>query len=272
MRTIREIRSIVLALALCAAAASGQSNGGGDSVYSRAEIPFSGGEVLTYEGKLSKIIRGLSVAELKLSVTDVPHSNDYLLTAEAKSKGTLLKLFRFSFLQLVASTVDGQSFRALKTTKHDVQKDRVRDSEAIFDYGQKRVTYIETDPKEPMRPPRKIASMIKDHTHDIISGIYALRMLPLAVGKSFDFWVSDSGLVYRIPVKVAARERLKTSIGTVWCYRLEPNVFGPDRFIEQEGSMLIWITDDKKRIPVRAQINSSLGRVEVKLKSVKGRK
>jgi hypothetical protein len=171
-------------------------------------------------------------------------------------------------LQQYESTIGSEKVRALKTTKHDVQKDRIRDSEAVFDYGDKRVTFVETDPKEPMKPPRKIASSIEDQTHDIISSIYVLRLLPLAVGKQFELTISDSGLVYKIPVKVTARELQKSVFGRVYCYRLEPDVFGPGRFNEREGKMTISITDDARRRPVRSQISSPIGKIEVKLRSV----
>jgi hypothetical protein len=36
--------------------------------------------------------------------------------------------------------------------------------------------------------------------------------------------------------------------------------------------MFIWITDDARRIPVRSQVNSPIGRVEIKLKSAKNLK
>lgn len=223
--------------------------------------------MLKYEAKFNKIIRGITVGDLTFTVANAPMDGNYLIKAEAVSKGTLIKLFGFSFLQEYQSTIGSRNFRALKTTKHDVQKDRIRDSEAVFDYGDQRVTFVETDPSEPMKPPRKIASAIPDQTHDIISGIYEIRLLPLAVGKTFDLTVSDSGLVYQVPVKVTARERQKTALGKVWCFRVEPQVFGPGRMIEKEGSMIIWITDDARRIPVRAQINASIGRIEIKLKS-----
>ncbi len=229
--------------------------------------PFAVGEVLTYEGKISKIISGISVAELKFTVAAGSDEGDYLIKADARSKGTLLKLFRYSFLQQVNTTVDGERFRALRTIKKDVQKDRVRDSEAIFDYEQKRVTYIETDPKQPMRPPRKIASRIEDQTHDLISAIYALRTLPLAVGRIFEMNVSDSGLVYTIPVRITARERQKSIFGKVWCFRIEPEVFGPNRLIEKEGRMVIWIMDAPRRLPVRSQINTEYGKIDIRLKT-----
>ena len=230
------------------------------------ERPFKVGETLSYVGKVSKIIQGIEVADLTFTVGKDAQSDNYLITAKATSKGTLTKLFRFSFLENYESTIDATPFRALKSIHHDVQKERVRDSEADFDYTNRRVTYIETDPKNPMRPPRKIASDIEDKTHDLISGLYTLRLLPLAVGKTFDLKVSDSGLVYDIPVKVTARELQKTIFGRIWCFRIEPDVFGPGRLMEKEGKMVIWVMDDARRIPVRGQIDTFV-RIDIKLRS-----
>ena len=232
--------------------------------------PFNIGETLTFEGKFSKIIKGIAVADLTFSVLAADKKNDYLIKTEAKSKGSLTKLFGYSFLQQINSTIGGENFRVLRTVKHDVQKERVRDSEALFDYKENQVIYVENDPNEPARPPRLIASEIKGKTHDMISAIYSLRLLPLAVGAQFDLTVSDSGLVYKVPVRVVAREQQKSIFGKVWCFRVEPEVFGTFRLIEKEGSLIIWITDDDRRLPVRAQINTDIGRVEVKLKSATG--
>ena len=241
------------------------------SVLGQQKVPFEEGETLTYEGKISKIIQGIAVADLTFTV-DRAADADYLIKAEAKSKGTLLKLFRFSFLQRLETTVDDRGFRVTRTVKHDEQKDRVRNSEAIFDYGDKRVTYTEVDPKDPMRPPRKIASEIEGTTHDLVSGVYTLRMLPLAVGKTFNLKISDSGLVYDVPVKVTGREMQKTEIGRVMCFRVEPQVFGPGRLIENEGSMVIWITDDARRIPVRSRVDAPVGKIDIQIQSVSNAK
>ena len=233
------------------------------------QVPFVSGETLTYEGKISKIIRGIAVADLTFTLLKDPKSEDYLVKAEARSKGTLSKLFRFSFLQEVESSIDSDTFRAMRTVKHDVQKERIRNSEALFDYADRRVTYVETDPNEPMRPPRRIASKIGDVSHDLISSIYSVRMMPLAVGKTFRMSVSDSGLVFDIPVRVTAREIQKTIFGKQWCFRIEPEIFGPGRMIEREGSMIIWMTDDHRRLPVRSVVNSPYGKIDVRLKSAK---
>jgi hypothetical protein len=239
----------------------------GISLHTPAQTkPFAVGEVLTYEGKVSKVIQGIAVADLTFTLTNAPNGSDYLIKTEAKSKGSLLRFFRYSFLQEYESTVDSRNFRILKTNKHDEQKERVRDSEAVFDYDNKQVTFVEANPKEPMRAPRKIASEIKSEVQDMVSGIYALRLLPLAVGKVFEITVSDSGLVYKVPVRVTQREIQKTVLGKVMCFRIEPEVFGVGRLIEQEGSMIIWMTDDARRIPVRSQIKTNIGKIEVKLR------
>ncbi len=232
------------------------------------KAPFEIGETLTYDAKISKIIQGISIAELTFTIGKGVENENYLITAEARSKGTLIKLFRYSFLQKIDSVARRSDLRALRTAKHDVQKERIRNSEAVFDYGERRVTYTETDPNEPMRPPRLIASDLNGDTYDLVTGIYHLRTLPLAVGKTFDVTVSDSGLVYNVPVRVTARERQKTEIGRVWCFKIEPEVFGDGRMIGREGSMIIWITDDARRIPVRSQVKTSFGKLEIKLKSV----
>jgi len=257
---------VLIAVAVCAFATLSNYAQPSEVPAARSGSLFAG-ETLKFEGKINKMKISISVAELSFTAALAPNATDLLIKGEAVSKGTLTKLFRFSFLQQYNSTIDLNGFRILKTTKHDVQKERVRDSEAIFDYGQKRVTYVETDPKDVNRPPRRIASEIGDQVYDISAAIYGMRLMPLAAGKRFEISISDSGVVYKVPVAVTGREEQNTVLGKVWCLRLEPEVFGPGRLIEKTGKMVIWMTDDDRHTPVRAQISAPIGRVDIKLKS-----
>ncbi|MEJ7623905.1 MAG: DUF3108 domain-containing protein [Pyrinomonadaceae bacterium] len=225
------------------------------------------GETLRYEGKIDKILRGVTVAELTFSAEAVPGRPEIIIQSKAVSKGTLLKLFRFSFLQDYESLLDIDRFRILRTRKHDVQKQRVRDSEAVFNYQARIVTFVESDPKDAMRPPRKIASEISDQMYDMISAIYAVRLMPLAVGTRVELSVSDSGLVFRVPFVVAGREVQNTIFGKISTFRIEPEIFGPGRLIEQKGSMTIWMTEDDRHLPIRAQVQTDFGKANIKLKS-----
>ena len=91
--------------------------------------------------------------------------------------------------------------------------------------------------------------------------------MPLAAGKRFEISISDSGVVYKVPVAVTGREEQNTVLGKVWCFRLEPEIFGTGRLIEKTGKMILWMTDDDRHTPVRAQISAPIGRVDIKLKS-----
>jgi hypothetical protein len=237
-------------------------------IKSSSQKPYVPGETFTYEVKYNKaIFRGLAVADIVFTIERAADGENFLVKADAKTKGSLAKLFRQNYQQEIESLINHKNFEILKSIKHDVQNDRVRDSEAVFDYEKKQVTYVEVDPKDTNRPPRRVASQIEAGTHDFVSGLFFLRTLPLEVGKTFELAVSDTGLIYKIPVRVTKREQQKTELGKVWCFRVEPEVFGKNRLIEQEGSMIIWITDDLRRVPVRSQINAKIGKVEVKIKS-----
>ena len=232
---------------------------------------YNAGESLTYEAKFSKIIKGIAVADLNFTVERATDNRNYLIKSDASTKGSLLKLFNQRFVQKYESTVDSGNFAVKRTVKRDEQGDRVRESEALFDYAERKVIYVETDPNDAARPPRQIASPIPADTQDFVTAIYTLRRLPLAVGKTFEITVSDSGLVYKIPVRVVAREQQKSILGRVWCFRLVPEIFGANRLIDQKGEMTLWITDDARRLPVRSQININIGRFEVKLKKIENK-
>ncbi|MEQ1605341.1 MAG: DUF3108 domain-containing protein [Pyrinomonadaceae bacterium] len=264
-------RSTLFAVMVFAASVAGfaQSSATPESApVNKAPASKFDGEKLTFEGKASKLKLSIAIADLTFSSAITPRGDQLSIRSVAESKGTMLKLFRYSFMQDYESVVDLANFRILKTVKKDVQKQRVRQSEAEFDYQMKRVSYTETDPKDSNRPPRRIASEITDPMNDMISAIYAIRLRELAVGDRFELSVSDSGLVYKVPVAVTKREQLKTAVGKFWCLKVEPAIFGPGRLIEQKGNMIVWLTEDKLHTPVKAQVDTQYGKVEIKIKSL----
>lgn len=265
MRSRRFVAIFLPALAALMLSSVMAQNGGSAPAASRFV-----GEKLVFEGKIARLKISMAIADLIFTTSPGANANEISIKAEAMSKGTMLKLFRYSFLQEYESVVDLTNFRILKTTKNDVQKQRVRESEALFDYSEKRVRYVETDPKDSNRPPRRIASEISNPMNDMISAIYALRLRDLKVGDRVELSVSDSGLVYKVPAAVTKRERISSPLGKIWCLRVEPEIFGPGRLIEQKGKMILWLSDNARRIPIRAQVDSQYGKVDIRLKSAIG--
>ena len=192
-----------------------------------------------------------------------------LLTADIVSRGWFRKLFGINFHYHVESTVEPRSFQLLRTSVLDEQGKRVRTREAIFDRAARRITWTERDPNDATRPPRVETSPVGGASvYDIITAIYYLRTQPLAPGKTFELSVSDSGEVYRVPVKVYAEpKRVKSALGRFAVVRVEVELFGKDRLVEDEGRMTLWMTDDARHLPLRAHISNRLGTLDISLKS-----
>jgi hypothetical protein len=100
-----------------------------------------------------------------------------------------------------------------------------------------------------------------------LSAIYFIRTQPLHLGKSFEIFIGDGGKVYRVPVRVLEKKKLKTVLGSVNAFRVEPDLFGPDSLIDGEkGQFTLWITEDDRHIPVTAKIKTDYGTFDIKLK------
>jgi hypothetical protein len=244
-------------------------------------LPFGPSEELVYEAEFTKaLLRGIDIADLRFTATLEPPvgvarnttenqtGKNLHLTVDATTKGILLKLFRVRFRQHIESTVDPASFSVLRTVKLDEQGDRRRTSEAVFDRAAGKVIWTERDPNNPAREPRVISSEFSGAVQDLASIFYFLRTQPLAPGQNLLIDVSDSGRVYRVPIRVVERKKMKSVLGEVMALKVEPEVFGEGRMLEGRGKVSIWFTDDARRIPVRAHISNEMGSLDIKLKRI----
>ena len=80
--------------------------------------------------------------------------------------------------------------------------------------------------------------------------------------------LSDSGRVYRVPVNVTERKTIDTAVGRVKAIRVEPALFGDDALLHTRGQLFIWLTEDERHLPVRAQLKVEIGTFDIKLKRV----
>lgn len=242
---------------------------------------FELGEELHFEAEFSRsVLRNLDVADLKFRATRTPlketsaykQSKPYALTltADVASKGFFPRLFNLKFRERVESTVEPVSFTVQRTTILDEQGKRVRNTESTFDRTKGKMTWTSRDPNNPSSEPRHaITDFSGGQLQDVLSAIYFIRTQPLAVGKTFEVFVGDGGRVYKIPVKVVERRRMKTILGRVNVLRVNPELFGPERLIEDEkGEFTIWYTDDVQHIPVGGRVKTDYGTFDIKLKRI----
>ena len=243
--------------------------------------PFEPVEELLYEAEFSRsLLRGLNVAEFRFRSSQIPSidsvaagekAKSYSLNfhADVSSKGFFTRLFNLKFREQVDSTVDGATFTLQKTTILDEQGKRVRETETTYDRGKGKMAWTRKDPNNPGSEPNNSVIDFSGQLQDILSAIYFIRTQPLEVGKGFEIFIGDGGRVYRVPVKVVEKRWLKTVLGRVSAFRVEPDLFGPDNLIDDEkGQFTLWISDDHRHVPVSAKIKTDYGTFDIKLKRV----
>jgi hypothetical protein len=240
--------------------------------------PFEPGEELTYKAEVSRsLLKKIDVATFKFLVAPSParaHSRPNEVSpplnfiGDVASEGFFTKLFNLKFHQHVESTVDADSLAVKRTVKLDEQGKRIRTSEASFDQKTGKVVWTERDPNNPTRTERTLSADFTGTVQDVVSAIYYLRTQKLEPGVSLQLEISDSGRVYKIPVRVVERRRLKTILGKVDAIHIEPQLFGEGGMVNTKGQFSIWLTDDYRHIPVKAQLKGDFGTFDITLKQV----
>lgn len=106
----------------------------------------------------------------------------------------------------------------------------------------------------------RVTVPIIEETFDIYSSFYYVRHQPLEPGTSFYINVLDSKKLHRIEVRVLKRERVSVPAGEFDTVKVEPMV-KPVGVFEGKRGAYIWLTDDVRRIPVKAQTKVTVGSV-----------
>jgi len=236
----------------------------------RTPLPFERGEELVYQAEFSRaLLRGADVAEFRFKST-----SEYIsrgaddpvvlhLTGDVVSKGLFPRIAGFKFHQHVESVADAEPFRVLHTSKVEEQGKRSRVLEAAFNHETRKAVWTERNPN-----PGSISIDFSEPIQDVLTVIYFLRTRTLNVGDTFDVPVSDAGRVFRLSVKAVERKELNTVLGKVKTIRVEPALFGDTELVRARGALSIWVTEDDRHLPVRAQLKVDVGTFDIKLKRV----
>jgi len=107
-----------------------------------------------------------------------------------------------------------------------------------------------------------------DPVHDVLTLIYFVRTQTLKPGQSFEVAMVDAGHTYRCIVNVVAGKKMDTAVGRVNTVTVEPAIFDGEREVRARGALTISMTDDARHLPVKAQVKSNVGTVDIKLKRV----
>jgi hypothetical protein len=109
---------------------------------------------------------------------------------------------------------------------------------------------------------------IPSGVQDALSAFYFTRYQALPIGGSFSFDYHASKVTQKLEVKVLGRETVTTPAGTFSCVMIEPLLRAGGIF-RNKGRLVIWVTDDARRIPVLMKSKVMIGSISVVLQEIK---
>lgn len=209
--------------------------------------PFLG-ETLRY----AMTILGVAGGELTLSAVPAELNGRRTTKFEmsALSNNFLSKFFVVR--DTIVSWIDPKSFRSLRFEKHTVEGKRARDELTEFDYEKGSARY------------EGASVPLEDATLDSLSSVYYLRTLRLDTEKPIEFQVF-SGRPHMLRVEVQGRETLAVPAGTFQTIRVEPKSTAGGLMGK---NLVLWLTDDARKIPVQIRSRLKVGTLVGKLKAI----
>jgi len=133
-----------------------------------------------------------------------------------------------------------------------------KDKEVVFDAARSKAFYTDHLSGE------KIEFDLPPSVFDPLSCFYHLRGMHLEVGNSAYIRIFDSKKIYDAEVQVLRKERITAPWGEVDTLVVKPMMKSEGIFY-RKGEMLIWITDDDRKIPVRMKSEVKIGSVTASL-------
>ena len=109
---------------------------------------------------------------------------------------------------------------------------------------------------------------IPPQVQDALSSFYYTRFQSLPIGGSVIFDYHNSKRSQPLRVRVLGRDRVSTPAGRFSCVVIEPELKAGGIF-RNSGRLVIWLTDDDRRMPVLMKSKVMVGSISVVLQEVK---
>ena len=113
---------------------------------------------------------------------------------------------------------------------------------------------------------------IPKYVNDIVSAFYFARTLNYSkfnVGQTIRMQNFYNDSVYVLDVRYLGKDQVTVAAGTFNCIIVEPIIIKGGLF-KSEGSILVWLSDDNFRIPVKVKTKIIIGSIDADLTSFQG--
>ena len=210
----------------------------------RSNYAFPDGQSYVYAAEWHLITAGTGVVRMESA------GNERKVIATAESLGVVNVLFpvhdRFE------AHFDPRTFCSTSIFKHSEEGSHKRETSIRFDYAGKKSVLDEKNLKT--GETKKVENDLSACATDVITGFYYMQSLPLQVGATYEFPISD-GKTTMVRAAVEKREQIKVPAGTFPAVLVTAEATsGP---LQSKGKVWVWYSDDANHTPV--QMRAKLG-------------
>jgi hypothetical protein len=213
------------------------------------------GEELSFIIRYGPVVAGNSTMSLS-KITTIKGNEVFTIVTEANSSAFFSAFYKVR--DRVVSFMDRDGLFTWRFEKR-LREGKYR-SDRFVDYDQINGWAV-TSKKDSMRIPPCV--------HDILTSFYYIRTQKLEVGKSLFIDNHSDNKLYPLEVKVHRKEKIKIRAGEFDCFVVEP-ILRASGLFKSKGRLLIWLTDDVRKIPVQMKSKIPVGYITAELKEIKG--
>lgn len=211
---------------------------------------FPSQETLSYDVQWRLIDAG--EARLSLESKRSAGEAEWASKLHLESAGLVSKLYKLDDNYDLEMESD---FCAVSTALNAMERSRHHETKVNYDYAHGKATYVERDlVKNTVLKTAEVE--IPPCTRDIIGALHKLRTLRLEPGQSTQMALSDGKKFGSARIEAQQKEQIKTMAGTFNTTRYEAYVFGGVLY-QRKAQLLIWISDDARRLPVQIRVRMS---------------
>jgi len=238
---------------------------------------FPPGETLVYDVQWSPpswmlFFPAISAGEITLTFqgqTQHQGTPAFKITAAAISSGFFPKMGGITITDSFESIVAAPEFCSYQMSKKVREGKRQRDILLTFDHKNGGGHYLAYDVSRhpPVELNNEPVKNVPSCVQDLLSAIYYTRLQDLKIGRKVRLPVSDNGIVKEIEVRIVGQEMLDSAAGRMSALRTEAvAVFGG--IFQSGGALLIWVSNDERKVPLKFEAKVKLGRVSGTVKKI----
>lgn len=218
---------------------------------------FKEGEKLTFNLNYGFVTAGVAVMEVP-GIKKMSGRETYHVTFEVNSVPSFDMFYKVR--DRYETYIDVEGLFPWRFEQHIREGGYTRDFSAFFDQRKGKAKTSEGEYEIPL------------YVNDIVSAFYYARTFDysnLKVNDLFHLQNFYKDKVYDLDVKYLGKETIEVPAGKFDCIIVEPLVREGGLF-KHEGNIIVWLTDDELKMPVKVRTKIIIGYVEAKLTDYEG--